>query len=138
MMGRPVILTNRKRVIVALVHTVVFWCIALTGLMSTVRPWRASTPASAWVLPAVYLVVTSILTALTAVAGVFLERLYFGCCAVSAGFGLARQVLVDTPLHAAVYVRIAALACAVWIGIVILRTDSPGEPSPAAPETADE
>ncbi len=137
-MGSFVILTSRKRVIVALVHAVVFWCIALTGLTSTVHLWSVSAPKSAWIMPAIYLVVTAVLAILTAAAGALRERLYFGCCAASAGFGLLRQVLGDPPMHAAVYVRLVMLACAVWIGVVMLRTDFAGPQTESGPEPADE
>src|SRR5208337_2028723 len=43
---RYVILTNRKRAIIALVHTVVFWLLALTGFVTVVRPVEAASPVS--------------------------------------------------------------------------------------------
>jgi hypothetical protein len=54
-------------------------------------------------------------------AGNWRERLYFGFCTTSAGFGLLRQILGDPPLHYAVYVRIVMLACAVVTGVAIVR-----------------
>ena len=115
------ILTTRKRVIVALVHSVVFWIIAAFGLVSTVHPLRTASPASAWVMTGVYVNVSSILLLLTAISRHPGERWYFGFCTTSASFGLLRQLLGDSRMHAAVYVRVAMLACAVLMGVWILR-----------------
>jgi hypothetical protein len=120
-MRGAVILTTRKRVIVALAHSVAFLFIAWLGIHSTARAWSAASPPSAWALPGVYLIVSAILAALTALAGNLLERLYFGFCATSAGFGLGRQILGDPKMHAAVYVRVAMLGCAVLTGLIMLR-----------------
>ena len=89
-MHRYVILTNRKRAIVALVHSVAFLLIALYGLISVVRPLGAWSPASAWTMAGVYVAVAS---ALAVLSGNWRERLYFGFCATSATFGLLRQIL---------------------------------------------
>ena len=120
-MERYVILTNRKRAIVALVHTVVFLTVAMYGMLIVVRPLAMNSPRSAWVMTAVYAVVTSILLVLAAFAGNGIERMYFAFCTTSAGFGLARQILGDGRMYAAVYIRVAMLACAVATGMVILR-----------------
>jgi hypothetical protein len=132
------LLTNRKRVIVALAHSVAFLFIAFLGLHSSVRPWSAALPASTWALPGVYVIVSAILAALTAFSGALLERLYFGFCATSAGFGLGRQILGDPPMHAAVYVRVAMLACAIVTGFIMLRAsrmevEADGEAGSVAP-----
>ena len=115
-----VILTNRKRVIVALVHTVVFFGVALFGLLNSVRPLTAGSGAGAWALAGIYLVVTSVLLTLVYFAGRS-ERLYFGLCTASAAFGLARQTLGDPLMHGAVYARIALLGCAIAMGFALLR-----------------
>jgi hypothetical protein len=120
-MGRYVILTNRKRAIVALVHTVVFLTVAMYGMLLVVRPLAVNSPRSAWIMTAVYAVVTSILLVLAAFSGNGIERIYFAFCTTSAAFGLARQILGDPLMYAAVYIRVAMLACAVATGIVILR-----------------
>lgn len=120
-MKRYAILTNRKRTIVALVHTVVFWLVALAGFLTVVRPLRAASPASSWVLAAVYLLVATALVVLAAVSRKAVERLYFALCASSAGFGLLRQIAGDWPMHPAVYARVALLGCAVAVGNWILR-----------------
>ena len=120
-MPRYVILTNRKRAIVALAHSVAFLAIAFYGLISTVRPLAADSPTHAWVMAGVYGAVTFALALLTAFSGNWRERLYFGCCTSSAGFGLLRQTLGDPPMHFAVFVRIAMLGAAVATGIGIVR-----------------
>jgi len=120
-MERYRILTNRKRAIVALVHTVVFLAVAMYGMLLVVRPLAMNSPAAAWVMTSVYAVVTSILVVLAAYAGNGMERIYFACCTTSAAFGLARQILGDGRMYMAVYIRVAMLACAVGIGIAILR-----------------
>jgi hypothetical protein len=120
-MHRYVILTTRKRAVVALVHSVAFLLIALYGVISVVRPLGAASQASAWILAGVYVAVSSALAVLTAMAGNSRERLYFAFCATSATFGLLRQILGDPPMHFAVYVRIALLSCAVATGAAIVR-----------------
>ncbi len=120
-MRRAFILNTRKRVIVALAHSAAFLAIAAFGLAGSVHPLRAAAPASAWILPGVYVLVSAVLATLTIYARVLLERLYFGCCAASAGFGLGRQVLGDPHLHFAVYVRILMLSCAIAVGMLMLR-----------------
>jgi hypothetical protein len=126
-MERYVILTNRKRAIVALVHTVVFLAVAMYGMLMVVRPLAMNSPAAAWVMTAVYAVVTSILLVLAAFSGNGIERIYFAFCTTSAGFGLARQIVGDPRMFVAVYVRVAMLACAVAAGIVILRRHGRGD-----------
>ena len=120
-MERYVILTNRKRAIVALVHTVVFLAVAMYGMLIVVRPLAANSLRSAWIMTAVYAVVMSILLALAAFSGNGIERIYFAFCTTSAAFGLARQIVGDPRMYVAVYIRVAMLACAVAAGIVILR-----------------
>jgi hypothetical protein len=120
-MHRYVILTTRKRAIVALVHSVVFLLIALYGVISMVRPLGTASPGSGWIVAGVYVAVSSALAVLAAIAGNWRERLYFAFCAISATFGLLRQILGDPPMHFAVYVRVALLACAVATGLAIVR-----------------
>jgi hypothetical protein len=120
-MHRYVILTNRKRAIVALVHSVAFLGIALYGMVSVVRPLGTASPASAWTVVGVYVAVSFALAALAAISGNWRERLYFAFCATSAAFGLLRQILGDPPMHFAVYLRIALLSCAVLTGLGIVR-----------------
>jgi hypothetical protein len=120
-MRRYVILSNRKRVIIALVHTVAFLLLAVYTGTLLVRPLHAGSPASGWIIASVYVAVTTALLILAAISGNAIERFYFGLCTTSAGFGLARQILGDVGIPAAVYVRVAMLACAVALGVVMLR-----------------
>jgi hypothetical protein len=130
-MRRYVILTNRKRAIIALVHTMAFLALAVVTGAITVQSLHAGSRLSAWIVAGIYLLVTTVLLALTVISGSLRERLYFACCATSAGFGLARQLLGDHQLHAAVYIRVATLACAVLLGVVILCEHSHSAPAPA-------
>jgi hypothetical protein len=118
---RYVVLTNRKRAIVALVHTVVFLGVSFVGFVTVVRPLETSSPVSAWILATVYLVVSAVLWTLTAISRRAVERLYFALCATSAAFGLWRQIAGDPRMHLAVYVRVMLLAGAVAVGSWILR-----------------
>ena len=119
-----VILTNRKRVIVALVHTVVFLGLAVYTAFLTIRPLGAASPTSAWILGAVYLLVSAALLMLTAVSRNSRERLYFGLCTSSAALGLCRQILGDARLYSAAPLRVALLACAVLTGLAMLRAST--------------
>jgi len=65
--------------------------------------------------------VTTALLVLAAVSGNAIERIYFGLVTTSAGFGVARQIVGDAGIPVAVYVRVAMLACAVAVGVAILR-----------------
>jgi hypothetical protein len=114
------ILNTRKRVVVALVHTVIFLAVAAMGFFFAVAPLRQSSPPSAWILVGVYTIVSSVLLWLTSISRGAVERLYFACCATSASFGLLRQLLGDPAMHAAVYVRVAMLGCAVATGLWML------------------
>jgi hypothetical protein len=123
-MSQYVILTNRKRAIIALVHTVAFLGLAaLTGML-TVHALGPGSPASAWTMATVYVLVSLVLLVLTAFSGNAGERIYFSLCAASAGFGLARQLLGDGQIHAAVYARVLLLICAAVTCVMILRAHS--------------
>jgi len=124
-MKRYAILTNRKRTIIALVHTVVFLAVAAFGVLTVVRPLHAASPVSAWTLVAVYTIVSTVLLVLAGVSGNGVERLYFACCATSAVFGLLRQVFGDQQMFVAVYIRVVMLACAVVTGLSILKEHWP-------------
>jgi len=131
-MPRYFLLTNRKRAIVALAHSVAFLLIALYGAVTVVRPLGRASPGAAWIMAGVYGAVTLALAILTALAGNWRERLYFGFCTTSAGFGLLRQILGDPPLHYAVYVRIVMLGCAVATGVAIVRAHGGPHRGPVA------
>jgi hypothetical protein len=115
------ILTTRKRVVVALVHTVVFLGVAILGFFFAVAPLRMGSPPSAWILAGVYTIVTSVLLWLTAISRGSVERLYFALVTTSASFGLLRQLLGDQAIPVAVPVRVAMLASAVVTGVWLLQ-----------------
>jgi hypothetical protein len=120
-MSRYVILTNRKRAIIALIHTVAFLIVAVITGMITVHPLHKGSSGGAWAIAGVYVLVTTALLILTAISGTARERIYFAFCSTSAAFGLARQILGDEQIHVAIYVRVIMLACAVVMGVVIVR-----------------
>jgi hypothetical protein len=118
------ILTNRKRSIIALVHSVVFASIAFGSILRTaqVSPiWlRSSSLSAAAITVAIYVVVSSVLIALLSVSRCAIERLYFAFCASSASVGLIRNVIGDQNLPVGQYFRLVMLLCAVLTGVIIL------------------
>lgn len=126
------ILNTRKRVVVALVHTVVFLGVAVLGFFFSVAPLRPASPPSAWIMVAVYTIVSAVLLWLSTISGTAVERLYFAFCTTSASFGLLRQLLGDPAMHAAVYVRVAMLTCAVATGFWMLGQRDQAEESALA------
>jgi|SRR5271165_137616 len=122
------ILSNRKRAIVALVHSVVFLLIATRQMVAAVPAagvWDLSAvPTGTWALSAIYLVVSSILLWLLAISRGWMEKSYFGLCAVSATSGLVRTLAGDARFHAGLYIRVIMLTSAVFVGLVIVRLHS--------------
>jgi len=132
------ILTNRKRAIVALVHSIVFWLIAFRQMLAA-RPaagiWLPATvPTGTWILCAIFAIVSSILFWLFLISSGWIERLYFGMCTVSAASGLLRTAFGDQFFHAGLYVRVVMLTTAVLVGFLIIRIHSA---APIAPESPD-
>jgi len=132
-MSKYAILTNRKRAIIALLHSIVFALIALRGVTSAsaVNPiWLDSSarlPSVA--ILTIYLVVSSVLIQLVRVSRGAREKLYFAFCASSASLGLLRTILGDQNLPASQYFRLLMLLCAVLTGIVILRSHAKMAPA---------
>ncbi len=125
-MDRFAIINNRKRAIIALVHSVFFMGVAAVQLaVSHAMPFstRGTNARSGVALLAIYIVVTTVLLVLLRFSACIRERLYFGLCAASAGFGLVRIIMGDPVLHANV-LRVLLLFGAVVIGTGILRTHS--------------
>jgi hypothetical protein len=120
------ILTNRKRALIALIHSLVFLGIAMHGFASPkagiLHPGFVAT--ADLVLIAIYLVVASILAWLVGVSRGAKERMYFILCASSATFGLLRTIFGDAALPAAQYLRVIMLSSAVAVGTWILRSFS--------------
>lgn len=125
-MDRFAIINNRKRAIIALVHSVFFLGVAAVQLaISHAEPFsvRSERVIAGSILLTIYVIVTTVLLVLLRFSSCTKERLYFGLCAASAGFGLVRILLGDPVLHANI-LRVLLLGCAVIIGTGILRTHS--------------
>jgi hypothetical protein len=120
------ILNSRRRAIIALVHTVIFLCVAaLQTALSHAKAFslHGDKVAGGIVLLTIYTIVTTVLLVLLRFASHASERLYFALCATSAAFGLLRVLLGDPALHAGV-LRVCLLSAAVIVGVVIWRTHS--------------
>jgi hypothetical protein len=119
------ILTNRKRAIVALVHSIVFLLVAFRQMVVPTPAagiWvPPAVPAGTWALCGIFGVVSAILFWLFVVSRGWVEKLYFGMCTVSATSGLLRAILGDQAFHVGIYIRVAMLASAVLVGLVIVR-----------------
>ena len=121
------ILTNRKRAMIALLHSVAFLLLALRGFASAKTGVSLhSGVTSDLVLLFLFLTVATILLWLAGMARCTMERLYFGFCTGSASFGLLRVLFGDTTLPAAQYLRVLMLICAVAVGTWIWRFHSEG------------
>jgi|SRR5579863_419815 hypothetical protein len=126
------ILNNRKRALIALIHSVVFWGIAVHGFASPKAGVVSNAGATGdFILIGIYFTVASILSWLVSVARCAKERLYFALCACSATCGLLRAVFGDTTLPVAQYLRVIMLTSAVATGIWILRSFSASLPEDA-------
>ncbi len=120
------IITNRKRAIIALVHSVFF--LAVAGIQLAISHASAFSIHSERVLAGsillgVYCIVTTVLLLLLRYSDCTRERLYFAFCAAGAIFGLVRILLGDPVLHANV-LRVLLLFGAVLTGFGILRAHS--------------
>jgi hypothetical protein len=118
------ILNNRKRAIIALVHSVVFLGIAMMGLSSAPKsgllyPARAFTAGNVAMF-CVYLIVSGVLWILTGYSRCTRERMYFALCSCSASVGLLRAVVGDPVWHVGPVARVLLLGMAVVIGISIM------------------
>jgi hypothetical protein len=127
-MGGFSILTNRKRAMVALVHSVVFLMIAIRQMIAA-RPaagiWVASTVSrGTWILCGIFAIVSAILLWLLVISRGWLEKFYFGLCTVSASSGLLRTAAGDQAFHAGLYIRVVMLVSAVLVGLLIVRLHS--------------
>ncbi|HEY4930953.1 MAG TPA: hypothetical protein VII23_05225 [Terriglobales bacterium] len=120
------ILNSRKRAIIALVHTVIFLCVAaLQTALSHAKAFslHGDKVVGGIVLLSIYTIVTTVLLLLLRAASHASERLYFALCATSAALGLLRILLGDPVLHAGVF-RVLLLSGAVVVGMLILRSHS--------------
>ena len=117
------VINNRKRAIIALVHSLFFLSLAswmLANAAETKPIWLANGAVGPFVMLVIYAIVSTILIQLTRISGCAKERLYFGFCASSATLGLLRSIFGDSSLHVGLYLRVAMLLCGVVTGIWIL------------------
>jgi hypothetical protein len=120
------IITNRKRAIIALIHSVFFLVLAALQLAlshAAALSLHGGPSTVGIILLAIYAVVTTVLVILLWASTCAVEKLYFAFCASSAAFGLVRILLGDPVLHAN-WLRVLFLTCAVLTGMIILRTHS--------------
>lgn len=136
-MGRFSILSNRKRAVVALVHSVVFLLIAVRQMIAATPAsgvWTRSTvPPGTWILCGIFAIVSAILLWLLILSRGWMEKFYFAFCTASASSGLLRTAAGDQAFHAGIYVRVVMLISAVFVGLLIVRTHSASKLS--QPET---
>jgi hypothetical protein len=119
------VLNNRKRAVIALIHSFVFLGIAIHGFASPKAGVLHGFAAPGdLVLIGIYLVVASILGWLVRLSRCLRERAYFAMCTTSAAFGLLRTILGDSALPVAQYMRVIMLSSAVAVGILIVRNFS--------------
>ena len=129
------VLNSRKRALIALLHSVAFWGIAIHGFASAKAGiTHGSTATGDYILAAIYVVVASILSWLVTVSRCARERIYFALCATSATFGLLRTTFGDVTMPAAQYLRVIMLTSAVTVGVLILRSFARPVPERALPE----
>lgn len=118
------VLTNRKRALIALIHSFVFLGVALYGFLSPKAGVLHGSGVGDLVLIGIYLVVASILAWLVGISRGLRERVYFALCASSATFGLLRTIFGDASIPAAQYMRVILLSSAVAVGLMIVRSFS--------------
>jgi len=122
-MSESGVLTNRKRALIALIHSIVFLGIATHGFVAPKHGTLQGTDSIAdFGLTGIYLVVAGILLWLVTLARGLRERAYFLLCAGSAASGLMRTVLGDVVLPPAQYSRVIFLSSAVVIGVLMVRS----------------
>lgn len=120
------ILTNRKRALIAVTHSLVFLGIAFHGFASPKNAAVLLGPGAVLgiALIAIYFTVASTLTWLVWISRCARERLYFALCACSASSGLLRTIFGDPALPVAQYFRVIMLTSAVIVGAWIFRSFS--------------
>ena len=119
------VLTNRKRTVIALIHSIVFLGIAFHGFVSPkAGVLHRSGTTGDFILIAIYLMVAAILAWLVSISRSLVERAYFALCVVSASSGLLRTIFGDHMVPPAQYLRVVMLSSAVGLGILIVRSHS--------------
>jgi len=116
------VLTNRKRAVIALIHSIVFLGVAASGFVSPkLGILHGNGVTGDFVLIGIYLIVSSILLWLITISRGVVERMYFAVCTISAISGLLRTILGDHAVPPAQYIRVLMLTSAVAIGLGIVR-----------------
>ncbi len=128
------VLTNRKRALIALLHSLVFLGVAIHGFAALKSGILHGGPGTDLGLTVIYLIVASILAWLVTLSRGLRERAYFSLCACSASFGLLRTVFGDASLPAAQHMRVLMLTGAVAVGGLILRSYSRAIAQSVVPE----
>jgi hypothetical protein len=127
-MGGFAILTNRKRALVALAHSVVFLLVAMRQMIAAHPAAGIWVPSAVsrgtWILCGIYAVVSAILLWLFVVSRGWMEKIYFAFCTVSASSGLLRTAAGDHAFHAGLYIRVVMLVSAVLVGLLMVRVHS--------------
>lgn len=127
------VITNRKRAIIVLIHSVAFFLLAASGVGAS-RPGLVHGPSSARIggvlFAAMYLMVTSILLVLLKISVAAIERAYFLLCSGSAAVAFVRTLTGEFPLHAAQVLRTVLLGAAVVVATLIVRMHAEPEPQP--------
>jgi hypothetical protein len=119
------VLTNRKRAVIALIHSIVFLGIAIHGFVSPkAGVLHRSGTTGDFILIAIYLMVATILVWLVSISRSPVERAYFALCVISASSGLLRTIFGDYAVPPAQYLRVLMLSAAVGLGILIVRAHS--------------
>jgi hypothetical protein len=127
------ILNNRKRAMIALVHTIFFGLLALYQFVTRQHPLALLSAsrgrmAGPIALTTIYLIVTVVLLILLGFSRCAIERLYFGFCATSAAIGLLRALLGDPTAYVELGARVMLLSCAVITGTLIMRNHAQSAP----------
>ena len=132
------VLANRKRAVIALIHSIVFLGIAFHGFVSPkAGVLHRSGATGDFIVIAIYMVVASILMWLVSISRGLAERAYFALCAISASSGLLRTIFGDHAVPPAQYLRVFMLSAAVSLGILIVRSHSrPANVTGALPSEA--
>jgi hypothetical protein len=122
------ILTNRKRAMVALVHSAIFLLVAVRQMVAAnpaAGVWLPSKVSpGTWILCGIFVLVSAILLWLFLVSRGPMEKIYFGLCTMSATSGLVRTAAGDQAFHAGLYIRVVLLVSAVLVGFLIVRGHS--------------
>jgi hypothetical protein len=127
-MGGFAILTNRKRALIALAHSLVFLLIAVRQMIAASPATGIWVPSmvsgGTWILCMIMALVSGILLWLLIISGGWMEKIYFGFCSISATSGLLRTAVGDQGFHAGLYVRVIMLVSAALVGLMIVRLHS--------------